>query len=881
MIISVIILSVAGGVMTNWYGLNRQKQSPLMALPENTMIYYMGKEVCSALENVSEKKFWQNIVYYPSVRNVHHLIIRIDSVLRNHEDIYRYINNNDVILSLHKTAAQRIDILFIVPSKNRYDADKVKSLFQLNEKEKFASHSFRNSTIYTLYEKENEIKLAFSFVGGLLVMSPNTVLVEDAIRAYFNNINPVKKIGHSRNVVSKGDRIFINFSQVSSLLNIFLNEKGVLQTKDISYFASSGSFNYEITDEELFIRGNLNTSDSLSVFTNRFKEQTAEQTDIAKAVSQKTAVLVSYCLSDIHLFYENLLKTKTNIAEIKAFEQRNNLNINQKTLPLINKSIALTLTEPILDELSKSRAIWIKTVETGEATNHFYNKKGDRSPVTYNKLNIYPTQMADIFGLLFGKVFKMPAEAWFCVIRDYLVFSEDITILKNLSDDYIQGHTLSTSAEYAKTSEKLASDGNFLVYINPVRALNIPDIFLNDHWLKKYKSQNFLLAFGPIAFQMANIIGKTYAELIISQSDSKIRTLQKIWEFELDTLVASKPYITINHNNNKPEILIMDALTNLYLFSSEGELQWKKQIGSSLTGDIFLIDFYNNNKYQYLFATKNQLHCIDRLGRYVANYPIRIGNEAVTGLGVFIPPKGNQIKYFIATSNQCVYGYDLSAKPLNGWGAKHIDQNLIFPVSYLMSGSKLYFYGLTESGNVYIWDTKGNQIMNPVATRSGFKNPFYSQHGIDKDDSYLISLDTAGNTWKIYLNGKTEISKLSNWSKEAWFLYADINNDKKQELIFVDGSSLVCYSNEMVAMFSASLQSVPTSKPEIIMLKNEILISYFNEFNNKLYLSDLQGMPKRNFPVDCGKYYNFYDLNKDESPDVIGSFENKIFVARY
>lgn len=877
--VSIIILAIAGGALTNWYGLNKKKQSPLLAMPENAILYFAGTNICSAIEDLTGKKFWLNIASYPSVGKFNSSLRQIDSVIRNHEDIYRYINNSKIVLSLHKTSAVRLDLLFIIPTKNRFDESKIKSLFPLQANEKFSSHTFRNCTIYTLHQKENEVRAAFAFVGGLLVLSPNAVLVEDAIRAFYTNLNPVRKISGNKNILNPEDNIYVNFSQLPALFNIFLNEKGIMQTKDIIGFATNGHFNFEASDHDFLLRGNLSSKDSILNFIDRFRDQSGCRSDIAKAASLSTAILISYNLSDYQIFWDQLKEEKKAVFE--NFEKKFNVSAEKEILPLINQNISLTITEPITEELAKSQAIWFKTDATTEAVNLFYNKKDERIPLTYNNRTLYPTQLAGFWGMLLGKTFNMPEKAWFCVIRDYLVFSASSDILQKLSDDYSLGHTLSSSTEFNNTAEKLASDGNLLIYINPVRAINILDIYLNETWLRKYKSQNFLLSFGPVAFQMANIMNNVYAELVIGHNDTKARILQKIWDFQLDTLPASKPFIVINHNNNKPEILIMDELNNLYLISSEGELQWKKPIGNALKGDIYMIDFYNNKKYQYLFATTTHLQCIDRLGRNVANYPIRIGNEAVTGLGVYQPPKGNQIKYFIGTQNQCVYGYDLSAKPLNGWNAKKMDDNLVFPVSYLTMGSKLFFYGQTVTGNLFIWDLKGNQIMKPTETQAGFINPFYSNNGIDKDDSYLISLDTAGNTWKIYLNGKKEMTKLANWSSETWFLYNDINNDKRNELIFIDKTSLVCYNNDLKIMNSVSLESFSTQKPELVLTKESYLLSYYNEFTGKLYLTDLQGIPQRNFPVDCSKYYNFYDLNKDDVPDLVGTSENKVFVARY
>jgi len=875
--IAIIIAAVLGAFLTNGYGLSKKKQSPLVALPSNHIFYFYGEKISDEIQKLYKSGFWENIASYPTISVFNHKMIEIDSLIRSHVDIYKYINNNNSLLSIHKTGKNQIDALFVISSANRFDASRIKSLVKSDKKNKFIEYTFRNNTIYSLQGAETDIKLAFAFCGGLFIMSKNSGLVEDAIRSVYENKNPVKKLIRTNRANSKNDKFHINFAEFPSLLNILLNNKGNLAIKDLRHFASNVEFDFDFTEEELILRGNLPFNDSSSYFVNLFENQSPRTIDIDKVASVRTAVLILNNVSDYPAYFEKINNRKNQSGNNKDITDK----IRKELVSKINGQFAITLSEPVLEDLSKSQCIWIKTEEAEDLKNYFYDNTSALQAGNFNDRMYYPTSKTHLLPLLLGELYKINGDAWFTVIRDYIVFSSNINLLQSNTEDFLNEQTLSKSSDFLKIIDKMSSETNYLFYANPTKALKLPEYYLNEIWLNKYKSQNFLLSIGQIAFQMTNNLNSMYAEMIVQQNKTTISGFQKVWEFELDTSAISKPFMVINHNNNHSELLIMDELNNLYLITAEGELLWKKNIGSPLVGDITMIDFYNNKKYQFLFATESHLHCIDRLGRNVANYPIRLGSKAVSGIYLHKSGPGKQLKYFIGTSNQAVYGYDISGKPLNGWSLIRVDHNLASSPSAVMAGSKEYIYAVTQNGTLYMWDIKGKVVVNALVTGSGFKNSFYPHHGIDQNDSYIISLDSNGNTWKIYVNGKKEIQQLSKWTSDTWFLFTDINSDKKYEQVYFDKNTISFYEENSKVINSFEVRDRSGEKPQIICLNNNCLLAFYNTDNSNLYCYNLTGIPVRNFPVKISKYYSFYDLNGDNEIDLTGTNGRKIFVARF
>ena len=69
---------------------------------------------------------------------------------------------------------------------------------------------------------------------------------------------------------------------------------------------------------------------------------------------------------------------------------------------------------------------------------------------------------------------------------------------------------------------------------------------------------------------------------------------------------------------------MQDSSRNIRLIASDGKVLWKLAVDGFITGDVEQVDYFNNGKLQYFFATPGVLHIIDRLGNYVEPYPVKI-----------------------------------------------------------------------------------------------------------------------------------------------------------------------------------------------------------------------------------------------------------------
>ena len=891
--IAVIILLGALWVLIQKLQLNKNFPDPLSALPENAIIFYKGSHFRTDFNQIAQTDFWNSLNSHQEIRSMVKTYSLLDSAISKYPKLNDYLNSQEIILSLHKISRSKTGILLLLQTMEKFKEDEILEILNTEMGIIAREHHFEGCNIFNYQVKNQQSKLAFTLLDGILAISSSSIIVEDAVRAYHSFTGIIDKTNFGISFAAYKENWFINFRQLPFFLDLFASEDYIDPAKSLSYFAQTANYELDFENESFSLRGSTQTTDTFNGFNSLFLNQTPRKTDISKIASLKSALLCSYHLSDFKTYlqhYQDYLKYSQRWSPYEAeklnFIKEHQINIENDILPLLKGQFAISLHEPFSEDIKKSKIIYVKVEDVAEATHILREYDSELSQTSpsfheiYNSHEIYISNKATLFYLLFGISFKLEAKAFFTPIRDYLVFSSDLNSLKQLIDDFNSGQTLSSSSDYHRFADKLVSESNFFSYVNPNRLNGIFEYVLNNTWQEKNLKNSIFNKFETIGFQIVNNKNGFYSELIATFSTSATQNIEKIWEIELDSTFSTKPFIFKNHNTGKWEVVVFDDKNNLYLISNSGEILWKRPFKNKLVGEIFQVDFYKNKKLQYLFTTETHLQLIDRLGRNTANYPIRLSAKASSGIGIYKEGKANT-RFFVGTDNNYIFGFNLSGKPLNGWSPQEINGNLQYPIRYFVRSNKTQFFGITDNGSFYRWDLKGNKSSKKVELQTKFSSPLRMRFGIDNEDTYLVSNDSAGNTFFINLADEVEVQRYGNFSPHAFFDYIDLNGDKEKDLIFVDQTSFLCFSKDGAILYSITLEAPSSYPPYFLKLDNNYYVATVNKKGNKLYMVDLNGVPERNFPVECNTPFEFFDLNEDGKIELIAGQGNRLYLSRF
>ena len=358
-----------------------------------------------------------------------------------------------------------------------------------------------------------------------------------------------------------------------------------------------------------------------------------------------------------------------------------------------------------------------------------------------------------------------------------------------------------------------------------------------------------------------------YNSLSIRYKEEAREETNTEWETLLDTVAAVKPFFFTNHNTGAREIFIQDLRNNIYLINAAGRVLWKVPLNERITGNIYMIDYYRNGKYQLLFSGRNYLHLIDRNGNYVERYPVRLRSAATNSLAIFDYDNNQNYRLFIAGEDKMIYSYDKTGSVVKGWQPFRTTGTVRSEVCYFRSSGKDYIV-VSDDNSIYFLDRKGNIRLNPkeaVARARGSAMRFSP----GSDPSVVCSAPD-GTVQHIFFDGTVRKFTLRTFSSDHSFDVFDINGDGFGEYIFIDKGVLYLYSNSRKELFKRDFGSADLEGPiNFIFSSTDRKIGVFDAEKNLIFLLNKDGKTAEGFPLRGASLFSIGKLSDSEGWNLI------------
>ncbi|MDQ3073539.1 MAG: hypothetical protein M3Q97_09795 [Bacteroidota bacterium] len=453
--------------------------------------------------------------------------------------------------------------------------------------------------------------------------------------------------------------------------------------------------------------------------------------------------------------------------------------------------------------------------------------------------------------------------------------------LEKVVDAFLANQTLSQSDAYNGFMKNFASEGNFFTYINPRRALLLGEKYVRSTYAPAYRNNyDSYKNIGHIGFQLAANGENIFSMIALAAEKETPGSSEQVWKFTLEDEVLGKPFIIQLPNSTACDFLVFDKSYNAYLISNAGILKWKRKLEAKPVTSVHAVDLYRDGSQQYLFATTGKIYMLDQEGKDVANYPLRL-SLAPVGEMLYIDqtPEGDA-QYFVSTEKARIYGYSLDGKPLPGWNPLMPDATLETPLRYFTAKGKMYFYGSTQKGSLYVWDGNGKQFKAPVQTASRFNSPFYLQYGGTLERSTFYSVDTGGNLYSIGMDGSINIKEIKEVPEPDFFAYEDTDGNSRKEFILTSENGITAFEGDSLAWRIATQESV-VHPPEFFLLDGTYWIGYVAPVAGKIHLVSRSGTSYPGFPMVGNTPFLLRDVNSDGTPEVVtGGSSGALYLYR-
>jgi hypothetical protein len=431
------------------------------------------------------------------------------------------------------------------------------------------------------------------------------------------------------------------------------------------------------------------------------------------------------------------------------------------------------------------KLLFIKTTEINEALSEI-NKLSEEAAQangdtlyyeTYADKEIRELAIEEFPQWLLGKNYAGFQQSFFTTFDDYLLISNNIQNIKNLIVDIETESTWGRSILQNQFIESTLQDANLSVYINTPRAWDMLRKNLSPKW-KTFFEENptQLKAMELLALQFSSEQNKFYTNIEVQYRKSKVTKSLNYFDVaqkvNIGVPIISKPHVVKNHDSGALEVLVQDSTNALHLISANGQILWTEELPGPIQGEVYQIDFYKNQKLQYVFATPFQIHILDRNGNGVEKYPLEFNRESpIEYFNVVDYDKSKNYRFMVSSREGNVYLFTKEGNLLEGWNPRTLPDRLATIPQHIRVRSKDFMIAMQENGMVNLMNRRGEMKPGfPLNINDRISNNLFFEVGNNFDQTNLVTITQGGEVAKVSFTGKISAKQqLYKPTKETTF----------------------------------------------------------------------------------------------------------------
>ncbi len=654
-------------------------------------------------------------------------------------------------------------------------------------------------------------------------------------------------------------RVYINYLSLVKALSVCVSSAFSDRYKALENWAQWSELDVLIKDKELIFTGYTaaKSNNLLAEFNNQ------------KPVSTNAFTLFPFNTAlSINLGFNNY--SSDVVRNLMLFRTTYRPEI-KKLVKLTNHEVCYASNALNAEETkNKSWAIiGLKNVpEAAVVLKSLAIKSGYRKSRIYDSHIIRKINIPSLLKRVYGGLFEGINGNYYTILNDYVVFSNSPESLIQLIQYNETGKTLDLNDNFKSFSDNLAERSNVSIILKVRSLLGIMHkYFTKSASLKLLKYESLLNSIQGVALQYSREEKLFYTNLYLKYNQRYKEENLALWKTVLRDEIVGKPFLVKDHTSGHFDIIVFDKGNRMYLINPNGKILWTKRLPDLPISKIYPVDYYKNGKIQFLFNTAHHLFLIDRKGRYVKGYPIRLQPAATNGLSLFDYTKRKDYRILIAQADKQIYDYNIKGNQVRGWIKPRMQNIVVQKVVRLLANNKDYILITDITGKVKIVNRRGAQRIYLKGKVQKAKHSTYYVNRTNRK-GIILTTNSKGKLAYISSRGGVQYTDFGIFTPRHYFLYEDFNGDYSRDFIFIDNKKLKVFNRFKKVLFTYDFPSEITVQPEFFTLgrKQKVLgvvasrektIYLFDKEGNILISSGLTGET----PFTVGSLYNNHDVN--------------------
>ncbi|MBL4754582.1 MAG: hypothetical protein JKY52_13430 [Flavobacteriales bacterium] len=862
------------------------------AIPTNAALIVESKDFQKTWQSLEQTtSFWRTLSGIGFIQELNTQTAFLDSVLSAESKVSSLVKGRPAFISAHMTGTNDYNFLFLLGLEN------INQISILNDA---IARVYRDLMVETrTYEKVSITKIplkkgkSFSYAvsKGILIGSFSAMLVEDAIRQLNSgnsltnpNTDPAFSQVHATAGEEVAANVYINYQMLPKFLGNFVNSKTDKSLASIKELANWSALDLKIKPNFLMLNGLTLPKDSTDKFFSMFFGQAPQDIELVDIIPDNTASFTYFGIDDFESYYTAFKffmdgnKTMYDYQRrIDKFNTDYGLDLQNDLLSIVGSEIAVVATgnintpNPNVDALTNYLIIKLRNEDESKLKfNEIVEKVGQINVIAradsleeYREHTIGALGLSGVWGALLGPTFSTVKENYYTFIDEYLILGNSAEDIKSFVGSNLAERTLQRDIHYQSFASNISSKANCYAYYNIPICLKTnllqgsvtneltEEIRGNIEVLQEFEALGIQYSMSAMSEYLAKKDKMMYTNVFLSYNPGYTERAQLFKQARLDAPLRRKPWVVMNHYTKNSEIFIQDDNNQVYLIDKSANVLWKKQLDGQIVGGVQQVDIYKNNKLQLLFNTRSHLYMLDRKGRDVETYPIKLKSPATNGLKAFDYDDNKKYRILIACEDANVYNYDIYGKIVKGWNCETTKAPVYAPFSHLTFKGKDYIFFIDANGRIYTVDRKGKERIN---VKSRFKYLYGDKYFIEKgksiESTYLMASDSSGSIYKISFGDKMDSVIFDEYEYPPFFEYRDVDSDGRPDYLLLDQSELLVYDAEKNLIISKSFDNNIIYPPAVFNLSgNVVKVGITADRSEELLLFNKEGSLSEGFPL--------------------------------
>jgi hypothetical protein len=777
----------------------------------------------------------------------------------NRAEFKKFLPDSPAVISFYPAKGGKLETLLLmnVPGEIRYR--QIKEMLNSSGIKKVIDSKLNGNPILKIPYSVNSLSdtACISLISGLLFCSSSQGLLKGA----FEQLKLGKDIrsvpGFSRVLLASGkneDKVFVVFANLPDLIKPALAGKGKRLTDKIIRLAGTAGGDIYISEEGVVLSGYAESTDSTDFFY-RYKSIPPKEFHTYKILSSSTVLFETIIQPD-----EKLVNNSDGTVSQKAY------NLAAKLKEYTGEEITRAYIDIKENLVADNTLIIYELKNRTQVEQLFLEELGTGNDIVYFepddqiKIPVYKTPFNGLIKILMPGFAPGTDETYFAFYDNFMITGSSFVTISRLLYDNLLNKTLANDMTYRDFANSLPSRAGYFFFCVPSGITDYLADYLNQNIINALKSNRTSLnKIQAAGYQFASSNGMIYNSLSIRFKDEAREVSTAEWQTLLDTTASIKPFFFTNHITGAKEIFIQDMKNNTYLINAAGRVLWKVPLNERIAGNIFMIDYFHNGKYQLLFAGKNFIHLLDRNGNYVERYPVKLRSPATNSLTLFDYDNNLNYRLFIAGEDKLIYSYDKTGNVVKGWKPFRTNGYVKTEINYYKVSGKDYLIASDES-SIYFLDRSGNKriTLKGTVTRANGS----SMRLNPGSEPYLVCSSPDGTIQQIYFDGTIKKFSLRKFSVDHSFDVFDEDGDGFGEYIFIDNGLLYLYDHNKSELFSREFGSEELGGPiNFTFSASDRKIGVFDIKNKLIYLIDNNGKTMNGFPLRGASMFSIGKLS--------------------